>query len=77
MYGAAKSGGLPDLSVGINRLSNHFNKICNFHGNDYVFAVVLDKIRHGHSNAAVEPTVDGEQKACVESLLRDMKEQMP
>mmetsp|Transcript_12301 Transcript_12301/g.26867 ORF Transcript_12301/g.26867 Transcript_12301/m.26867 type:complete len:787 (-) Transcript_12301:721-3081(-) len=77
MYGAAKSGGLPDLSVGINRLTNHFNKICNFHGNDYVFAVVLDKIRHGHSNAAVEPTVDGEQKACVESLLRDMKEQMP
>lgn len=52
-YGKTTTDGVPSLDIGIERLCKHFDGICNkFHGNSYVFEVILDKIHDRNSNKA-------------------------
>mmetsp|Transcript_5571 Transcript_5571/g.9979 ORF Transcript_5571/g.9979 Transcript_5571/m.9979 type:complete len:495 (-) Transcript_5571:871-2355(-) len=77
-YGADVSGGDPSLDAGIDGLCKRFDDICHdFYGNDHVFEVILNKIRHGQEESLVKRALDAQQKITVNQLIKDLQREIP
>ncbi|KAL7536561.1 hypothetical protein ACHAXR_007311 [Thalassiosira sp. AJA248-18] len=57
-YGSVMGGGASNLEKGIDRLGTHFNSILDFYNNQFVFAVILDKISYGNPNEQAKHATD-------------------
>ena len=77
-FGADTTGEDPSLAAGIDKLCKKFHDICNFfYGNDYVFEVVLDKLRHDQEEGLGKRALDAQQKITVNQLLKELKMKIP
>ncbi|KAL7542800.1 hypothetical protein ACHAXR_012095 [Thalassiosira sp. AJA248-18] len=78
-YGADVSGGDPSLASGIDGLCKRFDDMChNFFGNDHVFEVILNRIRHGdQGEGLVRRAMDAQQKITVHQLIKDLQREIP
>ena len=78
-YGADTTGEDPSLAAGIDKLCKKFHDICNsFYGNEYVFEVVLHKIRHDQDEGLGKGALDAQQqKITVNQLLKELKMKIP
>eukprot|EP00804_Cyclotella_cryptica_P009481 CCRYP_006207-RA/>CCRYP_006207-RA protein AED:0.02 eAED:0.02 QI:351/1/1/1/0.6/0.5/6/2440/802 len=76
-YGAALHGSNPSLAVGIDRLCNHFHKICkDFYSNSYVFSVIIDKPRENLEDRS-GGAADALTKIRVTKLLKSLHKEIP
>eukprot|EP00571_Detonula_confervacea_P003598 CAMPEP_0172315472 /NCGR_PEP_ID=MMETSP1058-20130122/25292_1 /TAXON_ID=83371 /ORGANISM="Detonula confervacea, Strain CCMP 353" /LENGTH=784 /DNA_ID=CAMNT_0013029553 /DNA_START=60 /DNA_END=2414 /DNA_ORIENTATION=- len=79
-YGADLSGGGdPSLAAGIDGLCEHFDSICHeFYDNDYVFEVLLNRIRHDQDGEGlVRRALDAQQKITVKQLIKELQMEIP
>jgi len=75
------------LTAGIDGICKHINDMChNFHNSEYVFEVILHKIRHGQSIITEEDTdgphamkraLDVQQKITVNQLMKELRREIP
>lgn len=77
-FGADVSGGDLSLAAGIDGLCKHFDEICHdFYGNDHVFEVLLNKIRHDQEEGLGRRALDAQQKITVNQLIKDLQMEIP
>mmetsp|Transcript_9335 Transcript_9335/g.20219 ORF Transcript_9335/g.20219 Transcript_9335/m.20219 type:complete len:754 (-) Transcript_9335:1826-4087(-) len=77
-YGANITGCDPSLSDGIDGLCKRVGDMCHlFYGSDYVFEVILNKIRHGQEEGLVKRALDLQQKITVNQLIKDLRREIP
>ena len=73
-YGKATSNGIPSLDKGIARLCKHFEDICKFHKNPYVFEVILDKI---HDRSSKQAIGEKDRKTTVAEIIKQLQHEVP
>lgn len=78
-YGRALNNNIDSIMFGINRLCEQFSKLCidEFGDSSYVFAVIVDKIRHDNVEERTGMAADTLTKIHVDGLMQELRSKIP